>query len=490
MRTKTILIATAAVALAAAPSRAQTCDCPATFEQAVSLIRGNYAGWGDKVTPATRDSLDRLTTRLRAAAAAARTDLECAQTVETWSRFFNDGHTGIRFTGGASPAQETPEQIRARFASTPRLQLTEAEVRRYLDENRARLDPAEGIYDASGAQYHMAVIRRPGERGLTAVVLGADSVWWVPGQIKARIEPAGEGRYTSRFLLRDHSEQAWPVVLRRNVLWFGTGAARWVRSWPAAPGDLDVEAFGRTQNSDVRFQRLSDSTVLLQLPSMDPTYRARFDSVVQANRDVILRTPNLIVDVRGNGGGADATYQPLLPLMYTDSIRSAGIQVLSTALNIANFQGFAADTLLPASSREWAGEVAATLRRHPGTLVQVADSSVDAFDTVYPFPRRVAMLVDEGCGSSCEQLVLAARQSRKVTLYGQNTAGVLDYANVSDAQTVCPVLQVRWATSRSSRLPAEPVDPDGIAPHVRLDPGEPFPIDIVRARLESAPDAR
>lgn len=63
-------------------------------------------------------------------------------------------------------------------------------------------------------------------------------------------------------------------------------------------------------------------------------------------------------------------------------------------------------------------------------------------------------------------------------------AGVLDYAKVASAPTVCPVLQMRWATSRSDRLPADPVDPDGIASHVRLGPADLFPLDAVQNHLE------
>ncbi|HEX8394633.1 MAG TPA: S41 family peptidase [Longimicrobium sp.] len=485
MNIRPILLAAAATAFAAAPARAQSCDCPATFDQAVSLIRDNYSGWGDKVTAATRDSLDRATTRLRAQAVQARTDRDCAIAIQEWTRFFNDGHVGASFSGGQA-AGESPEQVRARFADWERVDMTEEQARRYLDENRARLDPAEGIYEAVGAQYRLAVVRRPGAAELTAIVLKADSVWWMPGQVKARLRPQPAGGYASTFYLRDHSEQPWRAVMQRNVLGFTTGSARWVRVHPSAPGDLAPEAYAATQNGGPAIRRLSASTLLLQMPSMDPGLRLRMDSLIAAHREEILRTPNLIVDLRGNGGGADATYGALLPLIYTDSVRTAGMQVRASELNIRNFEEFAADTQLSTASRLRSRMLAEEMRRHPGEMVEAGAASVRGYDSVFPMPARVGMLVDGGCASSCEQLLLAAKQSRKVTIFGQNSAGVLDYANVADVPTMCPVVRMRWATSRSGRLPADPVDPDGIAPHVRLDPADLFPLDAVQKQLEGA----
>jgi hypothetical protein len=36
-------------------------------------------------------------------------------------------------------------------------------------------------------------------------------------------------------------------------------------------------------------------------------------------------------------------------------------------------------------------------------------------------PRRIAVLIDRGCGNSCEEFVLAVRQSFKVKTFGRPT---------------------------------------------------------------------
>ena len=51
------------------------------------------------------------------------------------------------------------------------------------------------------------------------------------------------------------------------------------------------------------------------------------------NKELILKTPNLIIDIRNNGGGSDRSYTELLPILYTNPIRKVGVELLSTSLN-------------------------------------------------------------------------------------------------------------------------------------------------------------
>jgi len=51
---------------------------------------------------------------------------------------------------------------------------------------------------------------------------------------------------------------------------------------------------------------------------------------------------------------------------------------------------------------------------------------------------------------------------------GENTGGVLDYANVHYLQLPCKGWMLQYATSRSNRLPDFPIDNIGIEPTVKI----------------------
>ncbi len=54
------------------------------------------------------------------------------------------------------------------------------------------------------------------------------------------------------------------------------------------------------------------------------------------------------------------------------------------------------------------------------------ENPIHTLDTLYSNPRKAAILMNEGSGSSAETFVYRCRQSSKATLYGENTAGVID----------------------------------------------------------------
>ncbi len=68
-----------------------------------------------------------------------------------------------------------------------------------------------------------------------------------------------------------------------------------------------------------------------------------------------------------------------------------------------------------------------------------------------------------------------------------NSAGVLDFANVVAMPAPSGRYIVQWATSRSLRLPDDPVDPDGIAPDVRIPVDVRDPVGWAQAWLERQP---
>jgi C-terminal processing protease CtpA/Prc len=68
---------------------------------------------------------------------------------------------------------------------------------------------------------------------------------------------------------------------------------------------------------------------------------------------------------------------------------------------------------------------------------------------VYPYPKNVGIIIDGGCGSRTEQFLFAAKQSKKVKLFGTTMAGKLDISDMYFVYPPCWDLQLRYGLSGS-----------------------------------------
>ena len=434
----------------------------ADFDFVVRKITDNYAGWHTKVTDSTRPQLEALTARLRARAASASDD-ELLELLTEWVGFFEDRHTTVRRAAAPAAAGEEP--------ATPSFPWTEQDVRARLQALGSSRDPIEGIWRIAGDRYRVGVLRT-GERPdrFAAVILTSTADNWRAGQVKADLVRRPDGAFDMIFRAGDHSESRVEsrLVADGDALSVPDWGP-WTREWPEP---ADPEAAARLfPAAELFMRRLSPQTLWLRIPDFNDSRAAPLRELVAAHRQELASTPNLVIDLRNNGGGSDYVYAPLVPLLYTRPIVTIGMEMRASADNIALRQEVADRIRDGAPDNAAAIEAQNRLMRERLGQYVMPDPrpfDIERHEMVLPFPRRIAVLID-GAGSTGEQFLLLARQSRKATLFGQrNSAGVLDFANVVGMPTPSGRHMLQWATSRSLRLPQDPVDPDGIAPDIRI----------------------
>ena len=233
------------------------------------------------------------------------------------------------------------------------------------------------------------------------------------------------------------------------------------------------------------FRILSPKTALLTVPSFADQAGEAIARILEEHARDIAQRPNLIIDVRGNTGGSDWTYQPLLPLLAANTRRHVGAMLLATPANSAANRAvcdlMARDSKQCRDATRAASE--AMNRAPPGTFIPIpGEPAVEIVEPekVAPYPQRVAVLVDKRCGSTCEEFLLAVRQSFKVKLFGQASAGSLDYSNLRPFTLPSGKRLLMYATSRSLRLPQFSVDAAGIPPDQVL----PVPVDAAGGEKE------
>lgn len=189
------------------------------------------------------------------------------------------------------------------------------------------------------------------------------------------------------------------------------------------------------------------------------------DSAFGQNRGALLARPYMIVDMRGDGGGCTCSYDSLTPLLYSKPVHNSGMDVWSSPDNIAYWQTVADRKVFSHSQDAEIRRAITAMKSHPNQLVILSPPSIDQRDTIYPLPHRVAILIDRGCASSCESLVIEARQSDKVVILGkENTGGAYDYGNIR---------KVRLPGWREMMIPTthernSHIDLVGLAPDVQI----------------------
>ncbi|PIV93397.1 MAG: hypothetical protein COW44_09695 [Flavobacteriaceae bacterium CG17_big_fil_post_rev_8_21_14_2_50_33_15] len=215
------------------------------------------------------------------------------------------------------------------------------------------------------------------------------------------------------------------------------------------------------------FKKINAETNLIRIGSFNHVYKKMIDSVIRANYAAITSTKYLLIDLRGNHGGSDVSYKELIPFIYTNPIEVIGMSKLSTPDNIEKYNIAANDDIYSADSREYARKIAEKLKAIPGQFLEGETETV-SLKEILPYPALVGIVVNNKCGSTTEQFLLAAKQSKKTVFFGENSAGILDYANMHFLDFPCYNWRLGYATSRSMRLPKTPVDNIGISPDIYL----------------------
>ena len=219
---------------------------------------------------------------------------------------------------------------------------------------------------------------------------------------------------------------------------------------------------------------MSPCTILLTLRSFASEQRALLVALLSSHRRDLVSHPNWILDVRGNSGGSDSSYEPLLPWLWSDETVTVGAEWLATPANIRGQEEVCAriapgDVQCETYARE------ALARMHsvePGQYVAQHGSDAITFERIKRRedrrPSRVAVLIDGRCASSCKEFALIAKQSFGVKLIGQPTYGSLDYSNLRPYDLPSWQRVLWYATSRSLRLLNYSIDLAGIPPDVYL----------------------
>jgi len=393
---------------------------------------------------------------------------DCAETLFNWLRFFRNGHLSIRLSvDNRSKGKNDSDtaKIKEQFENWETYAYNEKEFDSYVSTIKAA--KLEGIWAFS----HYTIGIRKVNNEYIGFIIEADGVYWHRTQIKLKIREEN-GSLIATFYMRDHSARTFTDVelLGNNYLQMGFTTLKRIK--PAFPPNRSIDMYFKFLTTPVPlFEKLSDKTALLRIPSFSHMEKKRIDSIIEVNWQLITNTENLIIDVRNNGGGSHISFEKILSIIYTDPIRKVGVELLSTPLNNQRMVHYMNDPDWPADEKKGLKDNLDKLNQHIGEFVNLDSTTVTVrtLDTIYPYPKNVGIIINEGCMSTTEQFLLAAKQSKKVKLFGTATAGVLDIGNMNFIESPCKDLKLGYALSKSMRIPYMTIDDKGIQPDYYID---------------------
>lgn len=449
----------------------QDCDCTSNFEWVKQTFEENDAGFSYAIESKGEQAYQQHNQVFKEKVAQITNSIECTETLSEWLTFFRSGHIGISRLNNESSTggeEKSNEAVIESFKDWEKLEVDITEFKQYL--NAKKTHDFEGIW--ASEPYEIG-IKKEGEEYL-GFIIKADGVYWTAGQIKLRINQD----HSSTYYMQDHSAQNFKSAELLGNNYLEMGFITLERVTPKLKSDPLIEGYFKAMSTSMPyFETIDEQTVYLRIPTFSGTEKPNIDSVIMANRAMILKTPNLIVDIRNNGGGSDRSFGELLPLLYTNPIRTVGVELLSTPLNNQRMLDFinSEEWGLTEEEKKWAQEAYDKLAPRIGAFVNLDTAIVDitTFDTIHPFPQNIAIIINEGNGSTAEQFLLAAKQSRKVKLYGTTTAGVLDISNMYFVKSPCEEFGLSYSLSRSMRIPEMTIDEKGIQPDYYIDKGVP-----------------
>jgi hypothetical protein len=434
----------------------QQCNCEENFNWVKQTFEENDAGFTYALEQKGREAYqahnDAILIKIRQAATKA----ECADILHEWLLFFRKSHFSIfpindEFVTNStnSPWQTIP--------------ITEDQIKNRLINNTS--PSFEGIWQ-TGA-YTIGIIKE--DYSCTGMILTSSNKNWKPGQVKLTIAKDSSGV----FYMGNFSPQKFDKaeLIGKNTLKLSNFYLE--RIFPEFQDNDTLELYAKEMSTSVPFiQKLTDKTVLFRIPSFDDSQKPLIDSLIIENDKLLKTTEGLIIDIRNNGGGSDYSYDRIVPLFYTNPIRIVGMELLSTPLNNKRMEGYLSIPDLSENDKKEINDLLELLRNNSGEFVNLNNGeivSVQKLDTVYLYPKNIAILINQNNGSTAEQFLLAAKQSKKVKLFGTTTAGVLDISNMYSAESPDKQFRLGYCLSKSLRIPDMAIDGKGIMPDYYID---------------------
>lgn len=439
------------------------------FDWMVKTFELNDAGFPYYFKEKGETTYKEFTHGMREKIRNAKSEQEFLSVMNDWLHYFRRGHIGVFPKRNWEIPEKEKESIRNMYRDEDKIGLTQQDFLNYLEENKDRIDPAEGIWEFG--MYRVGMIRSEKENQYDAFIINADSVYWLPQQKKAEFKLKKDGNFGVRLSTLNHS------ILETNGNWIGTShgiislkeGGYWIRRYPHVNFTEKESFFLDVLSGKLMIRKLSDRTVYLRIASFRLEEKEAIDRLLASNDHLIRSAENLIIDIRDATGGSDYSHEGLIPYYYTQPIRQVGLKYRATELNASTYENYA-KKYQDIPYRSHFLFIARKMRENIGKYYDPEqDITIVELPEILKNPQKIGIIYNQNNASSDEGLLYMARQSYKVKLFGKPSFGAFDMSNVNIIDFPNGKYVLWCAMSVSKRFPEYKIDNIGIQPDFFMD---------------------
>ncbi|WP_051878656.1 S41 family peptidase [Chryseobacterium sp. FH1] len=429
-----------------------TCNCSQALNQLINKIENNYPGFEDKTKD--KESYNDFETNLINQSKSSD-DLACQKTMKKYTDFFKDPHLWV--------GMNNRPFANANNSSAEKLNIDIKDFQKKIVKSN---DDLEGVWSTDG---YKIGIKKTNANEYVGFIIESASNSWKAGDVKFKIFSDQKFEY----LLGDKSKKYGKYkFFDKNILFFDEIDVVLAKEISKPSVAFEQQEKRLKDLIGFSFKKVSEQTSILKLPSFEHHLVKEIDKLIDDNKALLENSENLIIDIRGNGGGTTDAYQKLLPYISGKSIQHTGVEFLASQTFLNSLEKYKKN-LGKDESTEVVDNQIAKVKENLGRYFNYDEKGglnrIQKIDIAPKSPKNIVILANKWTGSSAEYLLYIAKQSKKVKIMGIPSYGALDYGNAIYTDFGCQDYQLLLPTYKAMRLPEYPIDNIGIQPDIYLD---------------------
>jgi Peptidase family S41 len=388
-------------------SQLNHCNCKADFDSLTTSIEKNYIGFDNSAFFSLKSDYTTFKNSMNDSVIKSVDFYDCYKLLKSYLRYFKDPHLTISL--------RTDTALRKLYSGIF------SKIRHAKEFiNQEPDDEICGLYK-SGTSNYTVVVSKDSDTYVGKIIKG-DSLFWFSEQVKFLLIPESDffsGK--TKYFLKDHLMTTVDYFFEsKKITIMGVDVLYKIKNKEDELPDLAKFELNTS------FKIISDSTNYLSIPNLDLGQKNIIDSILTLHHAELNSRPNLIIDLRNNGGGYSASFKNLLPLIYDKPFVLPPFYFKASLDNIT--------MRIKSQSRNYDS---IKLQQHKEYLLSNLDNVIEmhGYDTtvisnVPKYPERICVLVNRGTASAAEHFIYYCKLSKKVKVLGVNTRGAFNYLDL------------------------------------------------------------